>query len=182
MSPRPILVLGLGNDLLTDDAVGIRVAEKLRDAFPRQVEVSSTSQFGLALLDELQGREKVLLIDSYVPEEHGRPAIQEWDLDGMGGAFAVSPHFFGLAEIREVMRALEMGFPREVRILAVPVLDTTTFSTEMTPQAAARVDEAARRAETIVRAWIPARTSSHCPHGHRARPEAEPLGSPMPKG
>jgi hydrogenase maturation protease len=153
----PILVLGLGNELLKDDAVGIRVAERLQGAFPEEVEVRSTSLFGLSLLDELIGREKVLLIDSYVPEEFVGSEIQERNLDSVGESTASCPHFVGLGEIREIMRALGLGFPREVRILAIPVSDPTTFSTEMTPAVAARVDEAAALARRIVRMWVPAR-------------------------
>jgi hydrogenase maturation protease len=151
-----VLVLGLGNELLKDDAVGIRVAERLQGTFPPGVEVRSTSVFGLALLDELLGRDKVLLIDSYIPEESSGSEIQERNLEEVGEARAVCPHFVGLGEVREVMRQLGFGFPREVRILAIPVSDPTTFSTEMTPAVAARVAEAAALARRIVSEWVPA--------------------------
>jgi len=151
----PVLVLGLGNELLKDDAVGLRVAERLQGIFPAEVEVRSTSLFGLALLDELIGREKVLLIDSYVPEEFIGSEIQERNFAEVGEARGPCPHFVGLGEVREVMRELGLGFPREVRILAIPVSDPITFSTEMTPAVAARVDEAATRARQIVEAWLP---------------------------
>jgi len=151
----PILILGLGNELLKDDAVGIRVAERLQGTFPAEVEVRSTSLFGLALLDELIGREKVLLIDSYVPEEFIGSEIQERNFAEVGEPRGPCPHFVGLGEVREVMRELGLGFPREVRILAIPVSDPITFSTEMTPAVAARVPEAAARARQIVEAWLP---------------------------
>jgi hydrogenase maturation protease len=154
-SVPPILVLGLGNELLKDDAVGIRVAERLQGTFPPEVEVRATSLFGLALLDELFGRDKVLLIDSYIPEEFIGSEIQERNLDGVGEAQSTSPHFVGLGEVREVMRELGLGFPREVRILAIPVSDPITFSTEMTPAVAAHVAEAATRARQIVEMWLP---------------------------
>ncbi len=154
-STQSILVLGLGNDLLKDDAVGIRVAERLQGTFGEDVEVRSTSLFGLSLLDELLGREKALLIDSYLPEEFVGSEIQERNLDSVGEACGVSPHFVGLGEVRNVMRKLGLGFPHEVRILAIPVSDPTTFSTEMTPAVAALVDEAAARARRIVEAWLP---------------------------
>ena len=148
----PILVLGLGNEMLKDDAVGIRVAEKLQQTFPEEVEVRWTSEFGLALLDELMGRDRVLLIDSYIAQ--GAPEFREYDLDGVGQVNAPCLHFVGIGEIRETMRALELGFPREVRILAIPVEDPTTFSSEMSPQVATRVPGAAEHASRIVRTWL----------------------------
>jgi len=150
----PILVLGLGNELLKDDAVGIRVAERLQGIFPAEVEVRSTSLFGLALLDELMGREKVLLIDSYIPEEFIGSEIQERNFEEVGKVQSTSPHFVGLGEIREVMRELGLGFPREVRILAIPVSDPITFSTEMTPAVADLVAAATTRARSIVESWL----------------------------
>jgi len=152
---KPLLVLGLGNEMLKDDAVGIRVAEKLQGTFPDEVEVRSTSSFGLALLDELIGREKVLVIDSYVPEEFVGSEIQECNLDEVGEAQSTSPHFVGLGEIREIMRKLDLAFPSKVHILAIPVSDPTTFSYEMTPAVTALVDDAAARARRIVEAWSP---------------------------
>jgi len=152
---KPFLVLGLGNEMLKDDAVGIRVAERLRGSLPPEVEVRSTSCFGLSLLDELIDREKVLVIDSYVPVEFVGSEIQECDLDEVGESQSTSPHFVGLGEIREIMRKLGLTFPREVHILAIPVSDPTTFSYEMTPAVAALVDEAAARACHIVEAWLP---------------------------
>jgi hydrogenase maturation protease len=158
----PVLVLGLGNELLTDDAVGIRVAERLQGTFPPGVEVRSTSVFGLALLDELLDRDKVLLIDSYIPDDSNGLEIQERTLDEVGEARAVCPHFVGLGEVREVMRQLGLGFPREVRILAIPVSDPITFSTEMTPAVAARVAEAATLARRIVETWLHGAAQSDC--------------------
>ena len=152
---KPFLVLGLGNEMLKDDAVGIRVAERLRGSLPPEVEVRSTSCFGLSLLDELIDREKVLVIDSYVPVEFVGSEIQECDLDEVGESQSTSPHFVGLGEIREIMRKLGLTFPREVHILAIPVSDPTTFSYEMTPAVAALVDEAAARAHPIVQSWLP---------------------------
>jgi hydrogenase maturation protease len=154
MKQKPILVLGLGNDLLKDDAVGLRVAGKLEAALAGnpEVEVRATSLFGLALLDELIGRDKVLLIDSYT-DGGAEATIQLWDLEAAGPVAAPCPHFAGLGEIRVVMELLGLGFARTVRILAIPVSDPFTFSAEMTPAVAARVDDAVARALRVVREW-----------------------------
>ena len=51
------LVLGLGNDLLTDDAIGILAVREVRRrvAHLAQVEVCETMEMGLALLDFIAG-------------------------------------------------------------------------------------------------------------------------------
>ena len=170
----PILVFGLGNEMLKDDAIGVRVAEKLEQAFPSEVEVRWTSEFGLALLDELIGRDRVLLIDSYIPQ--GAPEFREYNLDAVGQVSAPCPHFVGISEIRETMRALELGFPREVRILAIPVDDPTTFSSEMSPRVAARVPGAADRARGVVRRWL----AESKPQEHKEHAPAERCAGAQP--
>ncbi|MGE5325897.1 MAG: hydrogenase maturation protease [Deltaproteobacteria bacterium] len=153
-SRAPFLVLGLGNELLKDDAVGIRVAEKLQGNVPDGVEVRCTPLFGLSLLDDLIGREKVLLIDSYLPEDLLASEICEIDLDSLGNSRAPCPHCVGLAEIREIMRSLDLGFPREVRVLAIPVTDPLTFSADMSPEVRDRADYAAEHARRVIREWL----------------------------
>ncbi len=148
------LVLGLGNEILKDDAVGIRVAEKLQGCFPDKVEIRATSLFGLSLLDELIGRERVLIVDSYIADDPAGAEIREIALDSLGRASAPCPHFVGLAEIREVMRSLDLGFPQIVQILGIPVTDPLTFSNEMSAEVAARLDEAVARARAIVQKWL----------------------------
>ncbi|HKJ04109.1 MAG TPA: HyaD/HybD family hydrogenase maturation endopeptidase [Geopsychrobacteraceae bacterium] len=61
-----ILVLGLGNLVMTDDALGCRVADILtqRFVFPEQVEVLDGGTLGLDLLPRLEGIEKLLIIDA----------------------------------------------------------------------------------------------------------------------
>jgi hypothetical protein len=46
------LILGFGNPILTDDAVGIRIAEELAGEFP-DMTVEASSEAGLAILEEV---------------------------------------------------------------------------------------------------------------------------------
>jgi hydrogenase maturation protease len=61
-----ILVLGLGNVLMNDDAVGIRAVEELqkRYIFPDSVRLLDGGTLGLDLLPRLEGVEKLLIIDA----------------------------------------------------------------------------------------------------------------------
>ncbi|MCC7398010.1 MAG: hydrogenase maturation protease [Planctomycetes bacterium] len=62
----PVLVLGLGNLLLQDDAVGLSLGERLRAAHgvDARVEFVDGGTQGLALLGLLDGRRAVLLLDA----------------------------------------------------------------------------------------------------------------------
>jgi hydrogenase maturation protease len=58
-----ILLLGIGNEILGDDAVGIKVGEHFeRSNLPIDVEYAGIT--GLRLIDYIQGYEKVILVDA----------------------------------------------------------------------------------------------------------------------
>jgi hydrogenase maturation protease len=63
----PVLVLGLGNSLLMDDGLGLRVLESLQALEPRwdgRVEFVDGGTQGIALLGRLEGRRAVLFLDA----------------------------------------------------------------------------------------------------------------------
>ncbi len=54
------LVLGLGNPLLGDDAVGLRVAASLRGRLPPDVELDEDYCGGLRLMERLAGYDRAV--------------------------------------------------------------------------------------------------------------------------
>lgn len=138
--PRPdagkTLVLGLGNDLLSDDAIGLlvtrEVARRLADA--PGVDVRETTEMGLALLDFIVGYERVILVDSIQTGRCPPGTVHELDAAGLKRLTGRTPHFLGIGEALALGRQLGLAMPREVRILAVEVEDPFTLGTELTPQ------------------------------------------------
>jgi len=62
---KPILVLGIGNLLLKDEGIGVRVAEQMMQmSLPPDVEVMDGGTGGLDLLYVIEGRKKVIVVDA----------------------------------------------------------------------------------------------------------------------
>jgi hydrogenase maturation protease len=62
---RPVLVLGIGNILLRDEGVGVRVIEQMQKMhLPYYVELIDGGTAGADLLDVLADRRKVIVIDA----------------------------------------------------------------------------------------------------------------------
>jgi hydrogenase maturation protease len=62
---KNILILGIGNIILKDEGVGVRVAERMmRMSLPPNVEVLDGGIKGLDLLDFIEDREKVIVVDA----------------------------------------------------------------------------------------------------------------------
>ena len=65
MEPKKILILGLGNILLGDEGVGVRVAEQLlTHPLPDEIEVIDGGTAGYELINFFEGKEKVIIVDA----------------------------------------------------------------------------------------------------------------------
>jgi len=68
-----VLVLGVGNVLLSDEGFGIRVIEKLQKwyAFPENVTVADGGVLGVHLMGVIAGADHLIVVD--IIRNHGRP-------------------------------------------------------------------------------------------------------------
>jgi len=144
------LVLGLGNDLLADDAVGLLVARALRERLGEldRVDVRETSVHGLALLELLVGYERAILVDAVHAGRHPPGSVIGIDPSELSEVYAPSPHYAGLPEMFALARALELDFPTDVAIIAIEVADVGTIGGPMTAAVREAVPEACRRIES----------------------------------
>jgi len=119
-SRRPALVLGLGNILLRDEGVGVRVIEALKELdMPPNVELCDGGTAGADLLDVLADREKVIVIDA-VAGELPPGAVVRLTAEDLAPARepSVSLHDFGLAETLALTRQIKAE-PKEIVIIGV---------------------------------------------------------------
>jgi hydrogenase maturation protease len=153
MAAAKILVLGLGNDILTDDAVGLHVVAAVRErlAGEADIDIRETTEMGLALLDEISGREGVVLVDSVQTGREPLGHIHEIPVEKLSHVMNTAPHFLGVGETLALGKLLGLAMPRQVRIFAVEVADPFTLGTQMTPAVAAATAEAADRVAAAAR-------------------------------
>lgn len=129
------LVLGLGNPILRDDGVGIKVAKEIgRRVDSPSVEVMEASIAGLDLLELLQGYTKVVLIDS-IQIKGGTPGeIFLLGLNDLRTTIRLSsPHDVNLATAMELGKKLGLNLPPEIKIYAIQVEDMSTFDEDCSP-------------------------------------------------
>jgi hydrogenase maturation protease len=134
----PVLLLGLGNDILTDDAIGLLIARQLAGelAGEPRVAVQETQEMGLALLDFLTGREEVLLVDAIQTGSVPAGTLHELDASSLKNLTGRTPHFLGVGETLALGRELGLPMPARVRIFAIEVADAHTLGTQLSPAVA----------------------------------------------
>lgn len=129
------LILGLGNPILRDDGVGIKVAKEIgRRLASSHIEVREASIAGLDLLELIQGYPKVVLIDS-IQIKRGVPGeIFRLDLDDLRPTIRLSsPHDVNFATAIELGKKLGLNLPQEIRIYAIQVEDISHFDENCSP-------------------------------------------------
>ena len=132
-------ILGIGNPILTDDGVGIKVAQKLKEENPK-LEVIETSEAGIALLDLITGYDKLIIIDS-IKTEKGKPGdLYKLELGDLKPAKDFSSsHGIGIATAFELGQRLGYSMPKYTSIYAVEVKDNTTFGEKCTREVKERI-------------------------------------------
>jgi len=129
------LVLGLGNPILRDDGVGIKVAREIgRRLISSSIDVREASVAGLGLLELIQGYTKVVLIDS-IQIKGGVPGeIFLLDLNDLKHTIRLSsPHDVNFATAIGLGKKLGLNLPGEIRIYAIQVEDISTFGENCSP-------------------------------------------------
>ncbi|HXE97148.1 MAG TPA: HyaD/HybD family hydrogenase maturation endopeptidase [Dongiaceae bacterium] len=137
-----VLVLGIGNLVMSDDGAGVRVVQKLQHEyrFPDTVEIMDGGTLGLDLLPKLEGIDRLIVVDAV--ETGGEPgtcvrlAGEELPI---ALATKVSPHQMGLKDLLAVAEL--MGHkPREMVLIGVQP-GSIDMDTELTAAVEAKVDE-----------------------------------------
>ena len=136
------LVLGLGNILLGDEGVGVRVVERLLEQyeFPEGVQVMDGGTLGLDLLPYVEEASRLLVIDAV---QAGKPPGTLVRMEGdeipvFLDASKVSPHQEGLQDLLAV--AVLKGYLPEEVVFWGAQIESLGVGLELSEPVAAQVD------------------------------------------
>lgn len=142
------LILGLGNELRGDDAVGLLVIQELRRRFSGRTDLvlDEASVAGLALLDMMMGYRHLVVVDA-IQTRGGRPGdvyrLSEEDLSAQGSSW--SGHQMGLKAVLQMGRTWGCDLPEDVVVYAVEVADVQTWRRGCAGEIRAAISEVVRR-------------------------------------
>jgi len=149
LKPMKTLIIGLGNPILTDDGVGVKVAWKLEeiidlDAHP-ELEITEASAGGLRLMEAVLDYDRIILIDAYylLPDTTDPGKIHRMTLDDLRSVsptqHSTSAHDTSLVTALDAAEHLGYKIPQEIIIYAVEVENILDFSETPTPAVAAAI-------------------------------------------
>ena len=155
-----IRVLGLGNDLLADDRLGLVAASVIGRSFGDRVEAVCSSTSGFDLLESVVGATRLLVLDTLPTGAAPPGTVFEVSEDEVPALQGGSPHYVGLFEALRLGRTLGLAVPTEVVILAVEPEDVLTVGGPMSAAVAGALEPLLDRAGAIVSGWLAAETAA----------------------
>ena len=135
------LILGVGNLLLSDEGVGVRVIERLLAEYdlPEQVQVLDGGTLGLDLLYYLEGVDNLLIIDAVEMEsEPGKLLRMEGEDVPAFLSVKMSPHQIGIPDMLFAAKLRDL-YPRNVVLWGVQPLKLDV-GMELSPLINAKID------------------------------------------
>jgi hydrogenase maturation protease len=106
-------VLGIGNLIMGDDGIGVRVVQALNEryCFPPEVELLDGGTLGLDLLPKLEGVERLLVVDAIeTGEAPGTMVRLTGEEIPIAMATKLSPHQMGLKDLLSVAALMGYSF------------------------------------------------------------------------
>lgn len=131
------LVLGLGNPLLRDDSIGLRVAQELRGQFDGDpdIEVSEDYWGGLRLMERMIGFDRAIIIDAILADSEPG-TIHLLSPDDIPTQRSASAHDVNLPTALEFGRQAGAQLPpaSEITLIGIEAADVQTFDESLTPE------------------------------------------------
>jgi hydrogenase maturation protease len=152
MNPQ-VLIIGLGNDILTDDAVGMKVARAIAALDLPGVDVAELSVGGLALMEAMIGYRRVVLIDAIMTKDGKPGAVYTLGLGDLPGTLnTASAHDTNLATALRAGREFGADLPADdkISIIAIEAEDVLTFGEQCTPAVEAAIPVAVGIARQVI--------------------------------
>lgn len=116
-----VLVLGVGNVLLSDEAIGVRVVEAFEKRFdvPDFVEIMDGGTAGMELMEAMASRDVMIIVDAVLAPESPGSVIILRDKE-VPALFTnkISPHQLGLADVLSGLHLTD-EFPKRLILVGI---------------------------------------------------------------
>ena len=139
------IILGVGNQILGDDGVGIHVANELKHCIQDpNITIEEAITGGMNLLDLILGYDRAIIIDAVKTEEGESGEVKRILLSDFSTMHSCNPHDVSLIEAIEMAKKMgELRIPQEIIIIGVLMKQIPCeFGEELSEKIAAAVPKA----------------------------------------
>lgn len=152
---HPVLVLGIGNVLMTDDGAGVHAARGFDPLDHEALKVLDGGTLGLSLLTEVESCAALIVFDaaSFGAEPGAVRTFTGEDMDAQLSGKKKTAHEVALFDLLATAELL--GRKPERRALIGVEPDRIEWGLEPTPAVASALPEMRRAARELIESWAP---------------------------
>lgn len=154
LKSNPIVLLGVGNILLTDEGFGVHVVNQLREdyVFNPPITIIDGGTMGMELLSYMRGMTRLLLVDA-INGGDSPGTIYEFPHEEMNNYFtdAISVHEVGMQDILRI-RALQED-PLEDAVVIGVEPESLELGLDLSESTQAVVEEVKERVLAVLQSW-----------------------------
>ncbi|MEO0185846.1 MAG: hydrogenase maturation protease, partial [candidate division WOR-3 bacterium] len=115
------LLLGIGNELCGNDALGIIIAKRLEKDFPGY-DLKTGAFTGIDFLEAIEGYDEVVVIDSIFQQDSPVGSVIELKIEEFAGLRGFSyVHSLNLGSAIELGTQLQLTLPEKIRIFGIVI-------------------------------------------------------------
>ena len=149
---KETIIIGLGNDILTDDGIGIKLCHEMRNRFANgNIDFETVSIGGLEILEFIQDYSTVIFIDA-IKTENGIPGSVYYftPIDFKETSNLSNLHDVSFITALEIGKKLNYNIPPNIHIIAVEIIEDLTFSENFTPEIQRKYPEIIHEVKQLV--------------------------------
>jgi hydrogenase maturation protease len=149
---KNILVIGIGNDILTDDGIGPKLCDFLKDHFKNSaIDFEKLNVGGLEILEFIQGYKKVIFIDAIKTRQGNIGDVYVFTpKDFKETANLSNLHDTSFLTALELGKSMEFNIPDQIYIIAVEIKEDMVFSEYFTEELESNLPEILERVADVM--------------------------------
>jgi hydrogenase maturation protease len=140
------IILGLGNPLLKDDSVGLRVVQSLRPRLQTEENVVVEEDYwgGLRLMEHMIGFDRAIIVDAICTNNQDPGTVLHLEAGGIPTQRSASAHDVNLPTALALGRQAGAHLPadEDILLIGIEARDVQTFDENLSPEVAQAVPEA----------------------------------------
>lgn len=150
------LILGLGNDILTDDGIGIKVVQKIqKDLAKPNVAFHTAAVGGLEIPEMIKDYGGVIIIDAIKTANAIPGTVYHLTPFHFKGTLHLSNfHDVSFLAALDFAEHMEISIPDQIDILAIEIIEDLIFSDEFSPPIAKKYEQIYREVLAAVKELI----------------------------
>lgn len=153
MTNKEILILGLGNEILSDDGIGPRLVKDMaKKNLKGNIEFTTSCSGGLEIMEYIHGYKKVIFIDA-MRILNGNPGnILHFKPEDFRETSNLSNlHDIDFITALHLGEILELDLPSDLHIIAVEIAEDREFNEKLTPDLERMYPEILKKVESEIR-------------------------------